>query len=175
MSTSFYHVLVIYSWYCVWETLHFFIMEQFFCRFTINKLNVGNYIIKRVFDDILSFVKVLILCWPEDLDFSNFRELFPFDIFVHQFIYDLFGFKVIWNRFGSEHSDSNSCCVLGCSHILNLTVFSFIEHSNKSRFPCHDHGIFQNVVHLIEQWLVLEMNVISVVFLVDFPGVKDGL
>lgn len=26
MSTSFYHVFIINSWYCVWETFHFFIM-----------------------------------------------------------------------------------------------------------------------------------------------------
>lgn len=99
MSTTFYHVLVINSWYWAWETLHFFIMQKFLFWFTVYKLNVLYNIIERTFDIIFCFIEILILIWSVDFNFSNLWKLFPFDIFCHEFFHNLFGFKEVWNGF----------------------------------------------------------------------------
>lgn len=127
-----------------------------------------------MFHNIFRFVEVLIFWWPKYFDSSDLWELFPFDIFVHKFVHNFFGFKVIRDGFWSENSYSNTYGILRSCHILDFSVWGFIEHSNKSCFPWHDDCISEDVVDLVEHSLIFEMNVISLVFFIDFPCIKDG-
>lgn len=126
-----------------------------------------------MFNNILSFVEIFIFRRPIYFNSPDFRELLPFDIFVHKFVDNLSGFKVIRDSFWSEDSYSDTHNILRSRHILNLPLRGFIEHSNQSRFPGHDDCVSEDVVDLVEHCLVFEMNVISLVFFIDFPAVED--
>lgn len=125
MSTAFDHVLVVNGRDTVWKVFHFLVVQQFLWGHSIYQLDIFEDVVVRVLDYVLGFVEVFVLAGTVNFDFANFRELFPFWVFCHNFIDGLFSFEVVGNGFWGEHSYTDSILV-GCDVFDIVVLFDFI-------------------------------------------------